>query len=109
MSNLHLHLADIFITTGIAQCEGHNGEPYVNEEFPIGTIYGTDLEGHVFIMREPHAQFNRLDEETLTTWPDRVDDLIPLYRDYWRHCAPSVDAPYTKALLQATNRKISGD
>lgn len=107
MSNLHLFLADIFVTTGPAKCIGHDNVPYTNPEFPEGTIYGVDIEGNLFAMRREYREIRGIADDTLTCWPERENDLIPLYRDHWRHVAPSNDAPYTKALLQAPKRKVS--
>lgn len=93
----------VYITTSAATCNDHNGLPYTNMDFPKGTIYAEDANGDIFYERtklfdEIHLPFDEM---------KKVYKSKHFYRDYWRHVAPAKDAPYTKALLNASKEQLA--
>lgn len=93
----------IYVTTGVAGCTDHEGQRYVNEDFPSGSLYCEDADGNLYRYIGSRPTDIALHADS---WPERERDGIPLYRDYWRHIASSKDAPYTRALLCADREQV---
>jgi hypothetical protein len=90
----------IYMTTSPAVAVDHYGERYVNEEFPVGSIYCEDMDNNLY-------RYVGLNAETAANcWPNRTKQGIRLYRDFWRHISSSRNAPYTAALLNADKKII---
>lgn len=64
-------------------------------DLPLGTILCVDHDDNYF-------RFAGLEPSLLpSAWPAARRSGITLYRDYWRHVAPSPDSPYGAALRVA--------
>lgn len=101
----------IFYTISQATSVDHDGEPYINDEFPVGTLLCVDALGDVFAgtapwMKEPEAHER-------SAWHVKPNGAV-LFRDYWRFVATAHDwakpdnklSPYVRAVRNATTKDI---
>jgi hypothetical protein len=92
----------IEVLTEQAAGTDHNGEPYVNPDYPAGTVIATDKSGNKY----RYVGFGASPELDSECWPNATKRGIPLYRDYWRHEGHYPGAPYFDAIQAAPKRTI---
>jgi hypothetical protein len=92
----------IYQITKLVPVLNHDGNPYTNPDFPVGTILCQDRAGDWFCYVGPDKGESVSDPECWPRLPGK------LYRDYWRCLPESDDAPYMKAVLAAEKKLIRG-
>lgn len=101
----HLYATYIYSTTALAKDVNHDGKPYVNKDYPVGTILAMGIDREWYKYVGPSAD-GQLDPKS---WPKPKDDKIQLFRDYWNiidGINGDNSAPYFKAILRAPKKLI---
>ena len=108
--NRNFFAREIRVLTEDATGPDHNGEPFINTDYPKGTILCVDNDGLVFNCAKRPMGKGALgsDDPNLdpACWPRRTREGIPLFRDYWTFAYDSNDhaqlgakgAPYFRAI-----------
>lgn len=100
---------NVYVLEEDAHFVDHEGKPYINEDFPKGSVIAEAENGILLYNKEP------FDTET---WPPRNSKgLISLWRDYWSVVGGQIaylqapDAkhisPYVNAVLNAKRRCVT--
>ena len=113
-------VTSIFVTTGRAIGVTSDGQPYVIEEVPEGSILAVDVNGHIFRyvadgqLTDPGADHASpsFDPWAKALFPEPTKrflkkGVITLYRDYWRFlCGSDPKSMFDLAISLTTQRKI---
>lgn len=95
--SIHLRAVRLIVTTGLATAMNHGGQPFINEDCPIGTFLAYDEEDNPYIFKHIDMLFTGSVDE----WPEVEGDHIPLFRDYWKYVASGPNTPYGEAMRMA--------
>lgn len=99
------HAQTILVLDADATALGNDGFHYVNPDFAEGSIICIDADGFVYRYNRPSSDKDR----SAATWPDRVPEGIPLFRNYWEYMFDSNEAdlaPYHRAIANASKTVI---
>jgi hypothetical protein len=114
-------VTSIFVTTGRAIGVTSDGQPYVIEEAPEGSILAVDVNGDIFRYVGPDGQLNgpgadhaspSFDPWAKACFPEPTKrflkkGVITLYRDYWRFlCGSDPKSMFDRAIRLTPQRKI---
>lgn len=100
--SVYLYATKLEITIGSAIAKDHDGKPYINMDYPIGTVIAHDSEGNMY--RHIFPFHDGIDKKG--HWPNKRNGIIQLYRDYWKHISHDDGSPYKKAINNAKKKLI---
>lgn len=95
------------LITKAGETVDHDGKPYVNQDFSVGSILCTDKYGDVYIWRRASAN-----DVALSAFNSSKPGYHKLFRDYWTHVATKAEieadpqSPYLRALLASEFKSL---
>lgn len=121
MSSTHFYATAIYVLTEDARDYDHDGKPYINLDYPKGSIIAVADDGAVLSPRRTalNAAIGQGADHP-DAWPALENGKIELWRDYWEVlCGTDVRfpfptrglaniAPYIRAVIVAPRKLVVG-